>query len=64
MTEKIITSSSILEDIFYEMFNILEERGIFSEKTIQKLKKLAYEGDFTKEKSIIEVIESELEEEE
>lgn len=64
MMEKTVTPSSILEDIFNEMFNILENKGIFSEKTIQKLKKLAYEGDFTKEKSIIEVIESELEEEE
>lgn len=64
MIERTVTSSSILEVIFDEMFNILEKKGIFSKKTIQKLKILAYEGDFTKEKSIIEVIESELEEEE
>jgi len=64
MIEKTVTPRSILEDIFDEMFNIIEKNVIFSKKTIQKLKKLAYEGDFTKEKSIIEVIESELEEEE
>ena len=59
MTEKKVAPKSILEDIFDEMFNIIEEKDIFSKEAIKNLKELADKENFKEEKSIIEIIESE-----
>ena len=62
MNEKKIAPISIIEEIFDEMFNIIEKKDIFSERTIQRFKKLVYTGNFINEASIIEILNSEDEE--
>ena len=62
MNEKSIEPRSILEDIFVEMFNIIEEKGLFNKEEIQRLKVLANQDNFREVRSIIKIIESKLEE--
>jgi len=59
LNEKGTAPKSIIEDIFDEMFNIIEKKDIFSNKTIQRFKELAYTGNFKNEALIIEVLKSE-----
>ena len=63
MTEKKAAPRPILEKIYDEMFNEIERKKIFSKTAIQKLKELAFQDNFKKERSIIEVIELEKREE-
>ncbi len=59
MSERKIVPKSVLEEIYDDMFDMIEESDIFSLNTIQKLKNLAYQDNFKREKSIKEVLESE-----
>ena len=59
MAEENRENKSVIEKIYDEMFSIIEEKGKFNSKSIQKLKNLAYYDHFKQEKSIKEVIESE-----
>lgn len=49
---------SIIEQIYDEMFHILEEGDIFDNISIEKLKILANKGDLKKEKTVYKVLKS------
>jgi len=59
LSEKKLIPKSVLEEIYDEMFDMIEESDIFSLNAIQKLKNLACQDNFKREKSIKEVLESE-----
>ena len=58
MTEESDIQKSLIEQIYDEMFRIIEETKKFNEVEIQNLRELAYEDNFKKEKSIVESIKS------
>lgn len=56
MTEKRTTNISLVEQIFDEMFTIIEKREEFDEVTIQKLKELGARKELQKEKKVSKVL--------
>ena len=56
MTEERNTNISLVEQIFDEMFTIIEKRGEFDEVTIQKLKELGARKELQKEKKVSKVL--------
>jgi len=58
MTEESNIQKSLIEQIWDEMFRIIEETKKFNEVEIQNLREIAYEDNFKKEKSIVEAIKS------
>jgi len=58
MTEKKEVQKSLIEQIYDNMFKILEEKGKFNEEEIQILREIAYNDNFKKENSIIQAIKS------
>nr|QNO46227.1 hypothetical protein ABPEKODN_00040 [Methanosarcinales archaeon ANME-2c ERB4] len=56
MTEGRITNISLVEQIFDEMFTIIEKREEFDEVTIQKLKELGARKELQKEKKVSKVL--------
>jgi hypothetical protein len=56
MTEERNTSISLVEQIFDEMFTIIEKREEFDEVTIQKLKELGARKELQKEKKVSKVL--------
>ena len=58
MTKESNSQKSLIEQIYDEMFKIIEEAKKFNKVEIQNLRERAYENNFKKEKSIVEAIES------
>ncbi len=58
MTEEIRTQKSLVEQIYNNMFDILEEKELFNKEEIRILRKIAYDENFKNENSIIEAIRS------
>ncbi len=58
MTEESNNQKSLIEQIYDEMFRIIEETKKFNEVEIQNLREIAYEDNFKNEKSITEAIKS------
>ena len=56
MTEGRITNISLAEQIFDEMFTIIEKREEFDEVTIQKLKELGAREELQKAKKVSKVL--------
>ncbi len=56
MTEERNTNISLVEQIFDEMFTIIEKREEFDEVTIQKLKELGAREELQKEKKVSKVL--------
>lgn len=56
MTKESNTQKPLLIQIYDEMFRNIEESQKFNEEEIQNLKKLAYQDNFKKERSIIDAI--------
>ena len=56
MTEGRITNISLVEQIFDEMFTIIEKREEFDEVTIQKLKELGAREELQKAKKVSKVL--------
>ena len=56
MTEGRITNISLVEQIFDEMFTIIEKREEFDEVTIQKLKELGAKEELQKAKKVSKVL--------
>ena len=56
MTEERNTNISLVEQIFDEMFTIIEKREEFDEVTIQKLKELGARKELQKEKKVSKVL--------
>ena len=56
MTEERNNSISLVEQIFDEMFTIIEKREEFGEVTIQKLKELGARKELQKEKKVSKVL--------
>ena len=58
MTEESNIQKSLIVQIYEEMFRIIEKTQKLDEVEIQNLKKIAYEDNFEKEKSIVDAIKS------
>ncbi len=56
MAEKRTTNISLVEQIFDEMFTIIEKREEFDEVTIQKLRELGARKELQKEKKVSKVL--------
>ena len=56
MTEEMTTNISLAEQIFDEMFTIIEKREEFDEVTIQKLKELGAKEELQKAKKVSKVL--------
>ena len=56
MTEERNTNISLVEQIFDEMFTIIEKREEFDEVTIQKLKELGARKELQKDKKVSKVL--------
>lgn len=58
MTEQMAVEKSIAEQIFDEMFAVIEKRSEFDAQTVERLKALVARGDLGKAAEVIKAIES------
>ena len=58
MTENIESKKSLLDQVFDEMFEIINKQKEFDAETIENLKKLSCSGDLKKAPQVINVIKS------